>query len=109
MDNQKSSATLIWVLAIFFSWLSSLIFYLTKKEDPFLHAQSKLALNLSLNFLIIAVIINVLGSVVTSLAGILSIVLLVVWVGWVVLCIMQLNASKTGETKALVPAIMIIK
>lgn len=117
MSNEKNDASLIWILAIFFSWLSSLIFYLTKKDDAFMHSQAKLALNLSLNVLIVwiiaGVIMGVILSVLPSLSIIGSLLYLVIFVGWVFICIKQMQKAKetTGEAQLAVaiPMITIIK
>lgn len=113
MSNEKNDASLIWILAIFFSWISSLIFYLTKKDDPFLHSQSKLALNLSINLMIVwvavVVIMSIIFSILPSLAIIGTLLWLVILVGWIFICIKQMQKAKetTGEAQLALPIPMI--
>jgi len=114
MSNEKNDASLIWILAIFFGWISSLIFYLTKKEDAFLHSQSKLALNLSLNFLVVMIILSIIMSFLpAAIAGILSLLSLALWVGWIFICIKQMQKAKetNGEAQLAlaIPMVTLIK
>ncbi|MGL4667866.1 MAG: DUF4870 domain-containing protein [Saezia sp.] len=113
MSNEKNDAGLIWILAIFFSWLSSLIFYLNKKDDPFLYSQAKLALNLSLNIMIVwvvvGVVVGIIFSVLPSLAIIGTLLYIVIFAGWVFICVKQMQKAKetTGEAQLALPIPMI--
>ena len=116
MSNEKNDAGLIWILAIFFSWISSLVFYLTKKDDQFLHSQSKLALNLSLNFFIVALAFNIVMGIIIRIIpalSILSLLVFVIWASWVFICIKQMQKAKETQGEAQlalpIPMITIIK
>ena len=105
--SSKDNAALMWILAIFFSWLSSLIFYLTKKDDAYVLEESRQALNLSLNFFVIMLVISILSGVLASIVGILgtllSLLLLVLWIGFAYLCFMNWKSVKQGTAKPKVP------
>lgn len=112
--DSKDRIGLIWILAIFFNWLSSLIFYITQKDDPKVHEESKLALNLSLNYLVVMIIIIIASALLVKIAAFLGIIVwlvgLVVFAGWVYVCYMHFKANKEGTAKPKIPyAIMFIK
>lgn len=52
-NNSQTIALLTWVATIFFSFIAPLVVYLVKKDDHFISAHAKGALNLSLIILII--------------------------------------------------------
>lgn len=112
--ESKDSVGLMWILAIFFSWLSSLIFFLTKKEDAFVQAESKFALNLSINYVIVCIVIMVLVQIAFLISAILAVIIYllfaVAFVGWVIICIKCRQAALQGTAKPKIPyVIMFIK
>lgn len=106
-QQQKDTAGLIWILAIFFSWLSSLIFYLTKKDDALVHKEAKEALNASLNYLIVIIVLMILSGILGAILPILSLVtsllMLVAFVFWIYVCVKNYQAVKGGTEKAKLP------
>lgn len=47
-QDSKNMGLLIWILTIFFGFLPGFIFYLVKKDDPYIQDQAKEALNWSI-------------------------------------------------------------
>lgn len=112
--ESKDSAGLLWILAIFFSWISSLIFYITKKDDAFVHAEAKLALNLSINYIIVCIAISILMMIAAMISAVLAMIIyllfLVAFIGWIIICMKCRKAALDGTAKPKIPyAIMFIK
>ncbi|RUS67545.1 hypothetical protein CUZ56_00019 [Saezia sanguinis] len=112
--ESKDTAGLMWILAIFFNWLSSLIFYFTKKDDALVHEESKLALNLSINYFIVVMVLYIIGiilaMIVTALFYIAYLAIVAAWIGWIYICYLHFKAVKEGTAKPKIPyAIMFIK
>lgn len=112
--ESKDTAGLMWILAIFFSLISSAIFYFTKKDDALVQEESKLALNLSINYVIViialSIVCSILGMIATFLFYIAYLVVLAAWAGWAYICYLHFKAVKEGTAKPKIPyAIMFIK
>lgn len=91
-QESKNMALLIWIGTIFFGFIPGLVFYLIKKDDPYVMGQAKEALNWSIT----AAIGLVIGGILTViLIGLL--VMVAIWVGNVVFCIMGAVACSNGK------------
>ncbi|MGE4543234.1 MAG: DUF4870 domain-containing protein [Pedobacter sp.] len=91
-QESKNMALLIWIGTIFFGFIPGLVFYLIKKDDPYVMGQAKEALNWSIT----AAIGLVIGGILTViLIGFL--VVLAIWVGNLVFCIMGAVACSNGK------------
>ena len=76
--------------------------------------ESKLALNLSINYIILVFVIAIASGILGSIAGILSMIcsllILVVFAGWVYICILHRKSVLQGTPKPKIPyAITFIK
>lgn len=79
-QEDKSQATLLWVLTIFFWFVPALIFFLTQKDKPFVYRQAALALTLEI---VVAVIyaagavlsVILIGFLLFPIAGIFHLVI----------------------------------
>ncbi len=91
-QDSRNLALLIWIGTIFFGFLPGLIFYLVKKDNPYLADQAKEALNLS-----ITVIFATIAGTILSIILIGFLVIFAAWVGNTVVCI--LGAIKVSEGK----------
>lgn len=91
-QESKNMALLIWIGTIFFGFIPGLVFYLIKKDDPYVMGQAKEALNWSIT----AAIGLVIGGILTViLIGFL--VVLAIWIGNLVFCIMGAVACSNGK------------
>ena len=103
-QDSKNIALLIWIGTIFFGFIPGLIFYLTKKDDPYILDQSKEALNWSIT----AFIGYLAGTILTFvLIGIL--VLVAVSLCHLVFCIMGAVGASNGKNFRVPYAIRLIK
>ncbi len=91
-QESRNLSLLIWIGTIFFGFLPGLIFYLVKKDNPYVTDQAKEALNLS-----ITVIFVTIAGTILSLILIGFLVIFAAWVGNTVICI--LGAIKVSEGK----------
>ena len=112
--ESKDTAGLVWILAIFFNLVSSAIFYFTKKDDALVQEESKLALNLSINYAIVIMVLYIIGiilaMIVTALFYIAYLAIIAAWAGWAYICYLHFKAVKEGTAKPKIPyAIMFIK
>jgi uncharacterized Tic20 family protein len=103
-QDSKNIALMTWIGTIFFGFIPGLIFMLTKKEDAYIQAQSKEALNWS-----ITAVIGMMAS------GILTVVL-IGFVGFFVIglcnlafCVMGAIATSNGKPFKVPFAIRLIK
>ncbi len=103
-QDSKNIALMTWIGSIFFGFIPGLIFYLIKKDDPYIQDQAKEALNWSIT----AIIGYVAGTILTFiLIGIL--VLLAVSICHLVFCVMGAIAASNGKTFRVPFAIRLIK
>jgi len=103
-QDSKNIALLIWIGTIFFGFIPGLIFYLTKKDDPYILEQAKEALNWSIT----AIIGYLAGTILTFiLIGIL--VLVGVGICHLVFCIMGAVGASNGKNFRVPFAIRLIK
>jgi uncharacterized membrane protein len=85
-QEERTHATLSWVLSIFFGFIPGLIFFLMATDKPFLkrHAAMALGLNIAVMILYAVLFITIIGP-------------LVVWVAAIVFSIMGAVAANKGE------------
>lgn len=103
-QDSKNLGLLTWILTLFLGFIPGLIFFLTKKDDPYVYDQAKEALNWSIT----AVIGYFVGFILTFiLIGIL--VLFAVGVAHLVFCIMGAIATSSGKDFRVPFAIRLIK
>lgn len=103
-QDSKNIALMTWIGTIFFGFIPGLIFYLVKKDDPYVQDQSKEALNWSIT----AIIGYIAGFILTFIViGIL--VLFVVGICHLVFCIMGAIGASNGKTFRVPFAIRLIK
>lgn len=103
-QDSKNIALMTWIGTIFFGFIPGLIFYLIKKDAPYIQDQAKEALNWSIT----AIIGYVAGLILTFVViGIL--VLLVVGICHLVFCIMGAIATSKGKDFRVPFAIRLIK
>jgi hypothetical protein len=90
-ESGKTTAIIVWVLTIFFSFIPGLIFYLVKKDDAFVLGHAKEALNWSITAIIAYVVI----SIVASFIGFVAYLGTVVWLCTLAFCVLgAISASK---------------
>lgn len=103
-QDSKNIALLTWIGTIFFGFIPGLIFFLTKKDDPYIQDQAKEALNWSIT----AIIGYLAGTILTFiLIGIL--VLVGVGICHLVFCIMGAVGASNGKNFRVPFAIRLIK
>ena len=91
-QDDKSQAMLMWILALLFGWVVPLIFYLIKKDRPFVYRHSAMALALTIvTFIGYMISIPLLA----VLIGLLT--LPVVGIFHLVVCIMGAMAANKGD------------
>ena len=103
-QDSKNIALLTWIGTIFFGFIPGLIFYLIKKDDPYIQSQSKESLNWS-----ITAAIGYFAGLLLTFIFIGVLVIFAVGICHLVFCIMgAVSASKGNDFK--VPfAIRLIK
>jgi len=79
-QDEKTQALLMWILSLFISFVSPLIFYFISNEKPFVkqHAGQALAFNIVMFIIAVILIITVVGMLllpVISIAGLVVIIL----------------------------------
>lgn len=103
-QDSKNIALLTWIGTIFFGFIPGLVFYLVKKDDPYIQDQAKEALNWSIT----AIIGYFAGFVLTFvLVGVL--VFMVVGICHLVFCIMGAVGASKGKAFRAPFAIRLIK
>lgn len=91
-QESKNMALLIWIGTIFFGFIPGLVFYLVKKDDPYVISQAKESLNWSIT----ALIGYAAGLILTMiLVGVL--VLLALAIIHLVFCVMGAVACSDGK------------
>lgn len=103
-QDAKNTAMLIWILTLFFGFIPSLIFYLTKKDDEYVLDQSKEALNWS-----ITSVFAYIAGVILSFILIGLLVLVVLGIAHLAFCIMGAIATSKGEPFRVPFAIRLVK
>ncbi len=91
-QDDKTQATLVWVLSIFFGFVPSLIFYLIAKDKPFVHRHAAECLALT-----IVTAVGYFASMILMAVLIGLLVLPVVGIFHLVICIMGAMAANKGE------------
>ena len=103
-QDSKNLALLLWIGTLFFVFIPGLVFYLVKKDDPYIVDQSKEALNWSIT----AIIGHVIGTILLIiLVG--GLIIFAVWLVHVVFCIMGIIAANSGQTFRVPFAFRLIK
>ncbi|RCU52539.1 MULTISPECIES: DUF4870 domain-containing protein [Corallincola] len=103
-QDTKNMALLTWIGTIFFGFIPGLIFYLIKKDDPYLQDQAKEALNWS-----ITAAIGYLLSAILVIVVIGALLMPVVGICHLVFCIMGAIAASSGKPFRVPFAIRLIK
>jgi uncharacterized Tic20 family protein len=103
-QDQKNTALLLWILTLFFGFIPGLIFFLTKKDDPYILNQSKEALNWGITMLI-----GYFGGMILMLVLIGVFVMMAAGVAHLVFCIMGAIAASSGKDFKVPFAIRLIK
>lgn len=93
-----------WIGTIFFCFIPGLVFYLIKKDDPYIQDQAKEALNWS-----ITAVVGYIAGVVLTVILIGVLVLFAVGVCHLVFCIMGVIATSNGKPFRVPFAIRLIK
>lgn len=103
-QESKNMALLIWIGSIFFGFIPGLVFYLVKKDDPYVTDQAKEALNWSIT----SAIGMLIGGILTViLIGVL--VIFAVWACNLIFCIMGAVACSNGKDFKVPWALRLIK
>ena len=103
-QDSTNMAVLTWVGTIFLSFIPGLIFYLTKKDDPYLLDQAKEALNWS-----ITAVIGYFAGVILSVIGIGLLVFPLVFLCNLVFSVMGAVGASSGKNFRVPFAIRLIK
>lgn len=103
-QDSKNIALITWVGTIFFGFIPGLIFYLIKKDDPYIQDQAKEALNWS-----ITAIVGYFASLILTLILIGILGFFVVGICHLVFCVMGAIAASDGKTFRVPYAIRLIK
>ncbi|MFH0266235.1 DUF4870 domain-containing protein [Vibrio rumoiensis] len=77
MKASKSTVTaaIVWLLSVFFSILSGLLFLIFKREDAFIHQQAKEALNWGITLWLAVIAASLFGSkLLFTLLGVIHLV-----------------------------------
>lgn len=91
-QDDKTQATLMWVLSIFFPLIVPLIFYLISKEKPFVYRHAAMSLTVGIACLIGAIISGILMII---LIGFLTYAAVGIYA--LVVCIMGAMAANKGD------------
>jgi hypothetical protein len=103
-QDSKNIALMTWIGTIFFGFIPGLIFYLSKKDDPYIQDQAKEALNWSIT----AIIGYIAGIILTFiLIGIL--VCAAIGICHLLFCIMGAIAASNGKPFRVPFAIRLVK
>ena len=103
-QESKNMALMIWIGSIIFGFIPGLIFYLVKKDDPYIVDQSKEALNWS-----ITAMIGYFAGVILMFILIGALVMLVVGICHLVFCVMGAIGASKGEKFRVPFALRLIK
>ena len=102
--DSKNMAMLVWILTLFFGFIPGLIFFLTKKDDPYVLDQSQESLNWSITAIFGYMISFVLVFIVIG-----TLTMLAVWIAHIVFCIMGAVATSNGKPFRVPFAVRLIK
>ncbi len=91
-QESKNMALLIWIGTIFFGFIPGLVFYLVKKDDPYVVSQAKESLNWS-----ITALIGYAAGLILSLILIGVLVLFSLAICHLVFCVMGAVACSDGK------------
>ncbi len=91
-QESKNMALLIWIGTIIFGFIPGLIFYLVKKDDPYVVNQAKEALNWS-----ITAMIGYVAGLILSMILIGVLVLFALGICHLVFCVMGAVACSNGK------------
>lgn len=103
-QDSKNLALMMWIGTLFFGFLPGLIFYLIKKDDPYLQDQSKEALNWS-----ITSVIGYFAGFILTFVVIGILVFIVLGICHLVFCIMGAVAVSNGKKFRVPFAIRLLK
>jgi uncharacterized protein len=103
-QDSKNLALLTWIGTIFFGFIPGLIFYLIKKDDPYVQDQAKEALNWS-----ITAIIGYIAGIILAFILIGMLVCAAVGICHLVFCIMGAVAASAGKPFRVPFAVRLIK
>lgn len=103
-QDSKNIALLIWIGSIFFGFIPGLIFYLIKKDDPYVQDQAKESLNWA-----ITTMIGYMAGFILTLVLIGILVLMVVGICNLVFCIMGAVGASNGKQFRVPFAIRLLK
>lgn len=91
-QDSKNLTVIMWLLTVFFSILSPIAFYLLKKDEPFILAHAKEALNWSITVVLAYIVASILTVVVIGLF-----MVPVIWIANLVFSVLALMAALKGE------------
>ena len=91
-QESKNIALMIWIGTIFFGFIPGLIFYLVKKDDPYILDQSKESLNWSITVMIAYFVGLILTFILIGIFVIIAVGLI-----HLVFCVMGAIAASTGK------------
>lgn len=103
-QDSKNLATILWITTIFFGFIPGLIGYLIKKDDSYVYAQSKEALNWIITALVAYVIATVLTVIVIG-----AFLYPVISICHVIFCILGVLKVSKGEDFKVPFALRLIK
>lgn len=103
-QDSKNIALMTWIGTIFFGFIPGLIFYLIKKDDPYIQDQAKEALNWS-----ITAIIGYIAGVILTVILIGVVVMFAVGICHLVFCIRGAIGASNGKTYRVPFAIRLVK
>lgn len=103
-QESKNMALLIWIGTIIFGFIPGLIFYLVKKDDPYIVSQAKEALNWS-----ITAMIGYVAGLILSMILIGVLVLFALGICHLVFCVMGAVACSKGKDFKVPYALRLVK
>lgn len=103
-QDSKNIALITWIGTIFFGFIPGLIFYLIKKDDPYIQDQAKEALNWS-----ITAIVGYFASLILTFILIGIVGFFIVGICHLVFCIMGAIGTSNGKAFRVPYAIRLIK
>lgn len=103
-QDSKNITLLMWIGSIFFGFIPGLIFFLIKKDDPYIQAQSKEALNWSITVMIGYLISFILSFILIGFVG-----FIIIGIAHLIFCIMGAIAASKGNNFRVPCTIRLIK
>ncbi len=99
-QEEKSQALLVWVLSIFFGWLSSLIFFLTSKDKPGVYKCAAQALTWHICVFVAFIVVEVVSFAMTiathGLGAIFFLLIPLIGLASLIVSIMGAMAANNG-------------